>query len=526
MGYWAKAPQPRGQRVLFATTLDDVIPPDHPVRLLSEMLDGFDWSSWEAQYHGHRGKPPIHPRVLASLWMYGLRRGVRSSRKLEYMARHNIDFMWLVEGHTPDHSTLSSFRLDFGDQLKGLFTQILRVAMAAGLIDLVDVGTDGTRVKANSNRFDTWTADKIAAAINELTTAFEQKLAEVHQNDCRERDLFGEDSIEKLPPELADIKSRKETLEKIQQDLKSLDESRRKEQRIDPKENPAQIPKHDPDARILPNKEGGYAPNYTPMCTAEGKNGFLVELDVISGNVEQAELLGIVDRIKQTLGETPENMLGDGVFATGPNIDGLEQRGVAFYSPIPTADPVQNPAVRSDPTTPVPAEQWDQLPISPQTKTLDKTCFIYDPETNVFYCPQGESLPFEQTTSETRRGQKLRWDVYRCHACEGCPLRSKCVAPTNKRGRTVSRDSYTRQREKLAAKMQTDEARTKYDKRMHIAETPFALIKHVLGLRQFLLRGLNKVKREWLWIGTAINLDKLVRGMARLRRKLEIQAAA
>lgn len=72
--------------------------------------------------------------------------------------------------------------------------------------------------------------------------------------------------------------------------------------------------------------------------------------------------------------------------------------------------------------------------------------------------------------------------------------------------------------------MRDDTAQKKYDQRMRIAETPFALIKHVLGLRQFLLRGLTKVKTEWLWTCAAINLDKLARGLARLRTKLEVEA--
>ena len=49
IGYWARTPQARGQQILFSTTLDDVIPPDHPVRLIGELLDGFDWTSWESQ---------------------------------------------------------------------------------------------------------------------------------------------------------------------------------------------------------------------------------------------------------------------------------------------------------------------------------------------------------------------------------------------------------------------------------------------------------------------------------------------
>ena len=37
------------------------------------------------------------------------------------MVSHNIDFMWLARGHTPDHTTLSQFRAKFGPELKDLF---------------------------------------------------------------------------------------------------------------------------------------------------------------------------------------------------------------------------------------------------------------------------------------------------------------------------------------------------------------------------------------------------------------------
>ena len=40
MSYWAKAPMPREQLVLIATSLDDRISEDDPVRLLAEILEG------------------------------------------------------------------------------------------------------------------------------------------------------------------------------------------------------------------------------------------------------------------------------------------------------------------------------------------------------------------------------------------------------------------------------------------------------------------------------------------------------
>ena len=47
MDYWQKAPVSRKQQVLIATMLDDRIPLDHPVRLLDEIIAGYDWTSWK-----------------------------------------------------------------------------------------------------------------------------------------------------------------------------------------------------------------------------------------------------------------------------------------------------------------------------------------------------------------------------------------------------------------------------------------------------------------------------------------------
>ena len=62
-------------------------------------------------------------------------------------------------------------------------------------------------------------------------------------------------------------------------------------------------------------------------------------------------------------------------------------------------------------------------------------------------------------------------------------------------------------------------------RRSWIAETPFGILKSVMGLRQFLLRGSEKVQAEWTWAVTAFNLGKLVRELARLRAEFAKLAA-
>lgn len=528
MDYWAKAPMPREQIVLFTTTLDDAISDDHPVRLFAEIMAGYDWSKWEAQYNGCIGQPPIHPRILATLWLYALRRGVRSSRKLEYMILNAIDFMWIAEGRKPDFSTLSIFRSKFQTELQDLFRYVAHVAMKGGFLNLVDVAMDGTRVKANNSRFQTWTAERIGKAVDELAAEFAKKLAESKEVDRHETDLFGDMSTEKLPPKLADLKKRVETLKTIQTQLKKDDEARRKEG-IDPAKNPAQIPKHDTDSRILPNKEGGYAANYTPLATTEGYGGYIVDADVIVGPSEHHDFVPSIDRVTERFGQKPEHASADTAFGTGSNIAKMEARGIEFFSPIPEAAVKDNPALRPDPTQPVPEADWPDLPIDKQSKTYAKTCFIYEAEQDVYRCPLGKPLNYRETKSETKHGEKTSRRIYGCKDCTGCPLQEKCVLKKNLNGqRTVSRDVYTPERERMAAKMRTPEAKAIYGERMRIAETPFGIIKNVMGLRQFLLRGLEKVKTEWMWTCTAFNLGKLTRDLQRSRvpKVMEMTAGA
>ena len=523
MGYWAQSPQVRGQMVLIATSLDDRIPEDHSVRVVAEILEGYDWSPWENRYDGKRGQPPIHPSILAGVWLYALRLGVRSSRKLEYMVSHNIDFMWLARGHTPDHSTLSQFRAKFGPELKDLFRHVVRVAMAAGLLELVDVALDGTRVKANNSRYQTWTAASIAAALETLSQAFEKMLAESQAADQHD-DGMGSISPDKMREEMQNLQTRQAALKAIQERLKEADAARKKEG-MNPQKNPAQIPRHDPDSKVLPNKEGGYAPNYTPMIAAEGRGGFIVDADVLASANENTALLPTLEHIAETCGQKPDHILADGAYATGSNIVATQAIDIEFFSNLPLPAVATNPAIRPDPTQPVAEADLPQLPISPQSRRFDKACFVYDREKDIYYCPQGKPLPFEETKSDFNKGEKTSARSYRCAACEGCPLKPRCVSDANKAGRTISRDSYADEREVFARKMQTEDAQETYHKRMHIGETPFALIKHVMGLRQFLLRGLDQVKVEWMWAATAVNLNKLARGVLRRRAAVEAQLA-
>jgi hypothetical protein len=61
----------------------------------------------------------------------------------------------------------------------------------------------------------------------------------------------------------------------------------------------------------------------------------------------------------------------------------------------------------------------------------------------------------------------------------------------------------------MAYRLQTQEGKQLYALRKHTPEPVFGIIKSALGFRQFLLRGLDKVRGEWNLVTVAYNLKRL-----------------
>lgn len=458
--------------------LDRVIAEDDPVRLFDEVLSQVDWSSWEEKYKpSKRGRPPIHPRFVAAAILYGLYRGIRSRRRLEEACAYRLDFMWLVHRRRIDFSTIAKFRTRFHEPLKDLFRQIGRLAMNLGLVRLGEVAFDGTRVKANNGRFRTQTAATLEEKLRALGELYERLM-----NECKAADdeaaMAG--SPTRLPKEVADAKKRRERVAAALEQAREADKARKKNG-INPEKRPAQVAMTDLDSRVMPNKDAGYAPNYTPTVTTDGHAGFILDCDVLNETNESDALPGSVDRVKETFGKQPETVLTDLGNGTGENMAAMEERGIELLTPAESQQPQPgNPACRADPRQPVPEEQWANLPRNAQGK-LAKSCFVYDEQADQYYCPQGRPMPFQRVNTVDRNRGVRQWRVYQCRDCQGCPLVAACLSRDTKHRRTISRDAYEQTRERMAARMSEPSVHERYQRRQWIAETPFG-VKLVRGI--------------------------------------------
>ena len=515
---WAMPPVERNQLVLFETKLDDVIPEDHLVRFVDVILRGLDWSKFEQTYHGTLGARPVHPRVLASIIIYGQFTRVRSSRQMEAALWVRLDFKWLAEGFRIDHSTLSIFRTRFDTLLKGINTQFGIQAFQMGMTTLTQFGFDGTRIKASNARSRMVAVDELEELEQNLQQSFTEFQEQAAREDACDEEELGGASLHRVSAEdLKKVENRLAAVRKAQAEVARV--------KAAGEAVPERIGLTDPESRLSPNKEGGFAPNYTPLANVDLESGLILEGSVIQNTDEEQYLVSSIESLEASFAEAGfdlhvESMTADSKFVTGPNLASLAERNTTFYGPI---DKQPEFVKRGDGSVPIPAEKWSELPTTvvrkaakgePAQVQLTKAAFVYDAATKSYWCPNGEQLKYAGKTSELRPGTERRLERERYESdpvkCAACLLKAKCFKGDGEK-RSLSRDQFDEHRDALRERMTEPDSQEKQQVRQSEGERPFAVVKHQFGNRQFLLRGQEKVSAEWSWMTTAANLQVMVR---------------
>ncbi len=514
---------PREQMVLWERRLEDALPDDHQVRHLDFLLGSEAFAEtfreMERLYVLERGKPPYHPRSLAALYLYGMLHRLRSSRQLEDASHSRLDVIWLMQGQTPDHSTIADFVSRHGKLLRKLFRDTLRVLIKANLVKLSHVAIDGSKVEADAGKNSVRGEEKIRswqAHLEEKVTALEQEWAE---NEKREASLFGDSNpwtngpAKDAKKALAQLRRKQE---KLKQALAQLE--RRQEAHVGSKPLKRIASTTDPDARSMKDKEGRSKPNFNTQVGVDDAYGAIVAADVNDEPDDSGQLTPMVEQVIANCGDKPGSVSADSQYNTGPDLAAMEQKQIDCYLP----DAGQNSeAVPLSEATPealavvgegqvLTESQWEALPRNHQG-LIDKSAFVYDEIQDDFRCPAGQTLVFLRTSQDKKKwGTAQRKQYGGCVACARCAHAKLCCKNPDK-GRLISRDQYEDHRARLRRRMATEKGRDIYKRRKYTVEPRIGHIKHNLGVRRFLRRGIEKVKTEWTMACTAVNLGILLR---------------
>ncbi len=507
---------PREQLVLWERRLEDALPDDHQVRHLDVLLGSEAFADtfreMERSYVLNRGQPPYHPRHVAALYLYGMLHRLRSSRQLEDACHSRLDVIWLMRGQTPDHSTIADFVSRHGQALRKLFRDTLQVLIAAKLVKLSHVAIDGSKVEANAGKHSVRGEEKIRswqAHLDEKIAALEQEWAE---NEKREADLFGEHnpwtnaSGKDAKKALAQLKRKQEQLK---QALAQID--RRQEAHVGSKPPKRIASTTDPDSRSMKDKEGRSKPNFNTQVGVDDAYGAIVAAEVNDEPDDSSQLTPMVDQVVENCGNKPESVSADSQYNTGPDVAAMEERGIDCYLPdagqnseaAPPAEAAQEALARAREGRGLSESQWQALPRNRQG-LIDRSSFVYDRKKDEYRCPAGQALVFLRTSQDRKKwGTAKRRQYGGSAACAGC-VHAKWCCKNSDKGRLISRDQYEDHRERLRRRMGTEEGREIYRRRKYTVEPRIGHLKHNLGVRRFMRRGLEKVKTEWIMACSAV----------------------
>jgi transposase len=484
----------RQQMVWRTVDVERLIEEDHPARAIWELVGKLDLSAYHQAIRaveGKAGRPGLDPQLLISLWIYAYSEGVNSGREVGELCKFHPAYQWLTGLQEVNHHSLSDFRTENREALEELFTQVLGLLSAEGLVTLQRVMHDGTKIKASAGA-DTFRREEKIRLHLELARQQVKELGELGEEECRQR-------VAKARQRAA--REKQQRLELAEKELEKLRASKPNAEA----QQEARVSETDPQARIMKQSDGGYAPSYNVQISTDAAHGIIVGVGISQSSSDQGELAPALDKVEENLGRLPTQAVVDGGFTSRETILDMEQRGVDLIGSLGDG------AGQS-------AGQMERRGVDP---AFHPQAFTYHPETDTYTCPAGKVLP--------HRGKEKRPGVihhqYRAAAaeCAACPFRVQCCPGNKASGRMVVRAEEAPAVVAFRAKMETEEAKQIYRQRGAVAEFPNAWIKDKLGLRQFRLRGLLKVRMEALWACLTYNIKQWIR--LRWRREVGLVTA-
>lgn len=329
----------RSQVVMTVQCPDDLIPAQHPARLVWQVVQTLDLSAFCAPIKARQGvcgRDATDPALLVSLWLYATIRGVGSARELARRCVESTPYRWLCGDLDPlNHHTLSDFRVGHGAALDELFTRLIATLVDQGLVKVRRISQDGTRVRACAGSSSMRRKERLKKLLAEAAEQVRQvkallddpassaglgaKRKAARRRAAQERHERIKQAIAQLP----DLEKRQAKLAK-----KVSKKDKQKGKLKEPRASTT-----DADARVMKMPDGGFRPAVNMQFATDTQSRAIVGVEVVNQGVDTGQAEPMRKQVERRSGGQVSEHLMDGGYLVLEEIERAEQEGVTLYVP-------------------------------------------------------------------------------------------------------------------------------------------------------------------------------------------------
>ena len=355
------------QSLLFPPSPRDWLPEGHVAFFIADTVAALDLEAFYAPYEGDgRRNQPFDPQMMVTVLLYAYATGTFSSRRIARKLEEDVAYRVLAAGNFPAHRTIAEFRQQHLAAFEALFVQVVKIAREAGVVKLGALAVDGSKVKANASKHKAMSYGRMREEETRLREQIAALTAQAAASDAAEDAAHGPDVRgDELPAELQRREKRLATIAaaKARLEARQADEDRQKGRTPDdgrksrgrrpfardfgvPPDD-AQDNFTDPESRIM-KTSSGFDQCYNGQIAVDEQSQMIVATDLSHCAADQGALLPLVNRVRDTLGTDPGEVLADAGYRDDATFTALETRQITAYVSLgregkPAAPP--NPAL-------------------------------------------------------------------------------------------------------------------------------------------------------------------------------------
>ena len=458
------------------------------------------------------GAPAFDPAVLLKIVLFGYSGVIISSRKIAQCCEENVVFMALSADSHPHYTTIADLIWSMDEEVVKVFTDVLTVCNAEGLVGKRMFAIDGCKLAANCAKERSGRKAELVKKAEKI----EQAIGEVVK---RHRDGDGGTGESGGTAE-----AEGQRIQKLQGKAKKIRSwLAEHEERMGEQGKPIKSNITDADSVKMPSAHG-VIQGYNGLATVDEKHQIIVAAQAFGQGTEAGQLKGIVEGIRAEFEQLQPGaaiyrevvLTADSGFDSEASVRGLTEQGIEAY----VADrKFRKRDKRFEQAQEHKNRTVDGKPRLKKKKHFSADEFVFEPNTGALVCPAGKEMKRRTPNFRNRaRGYSGVGYIGKAVECVACRMRQQCIRnPEVTKVRQVAKlqkehdeqkRSYT---ERMIEGFESVRGQAFYRRRMGTVEPVFANIRSTLGLNRFTLRGSRKVNIQWQLYCIVHNIGKLCR---------------